>query len=263
MQNKVTKEIPDEATVAYYNSIARRYDLIFSYPSGYNENLCKKLDTFFRRLSIKRILDCGCGTGNTTVGLAKSYDVVGLDISEKMLEIVTEKARRQNVNAKFLRGDWRNLNTIFKRASFDCVICNGNSLFHVPSHHFALSLKNMYDVLRNGGICYVDTRRWEDILRRKPRFALRGHRKISNTDIVVFDTYDYSKNFVIFNVHFIFITYKENCQNFQHESYKVRCHYVFKDALLKSFKEAGFSRVQQIEINSKELPLDTYVGYKD
>jgi ubiquinone/menaquinone biosynthesis C-methylase UbiE len=56
----------------------------------------------------KRVLEIACGTGRFTVMLAeRGADIVGLDISEEMLQQGREKARRAAVTDRlqFMRGD--------------------------------------------------------------------------------------------------------------------------------------------------------------
>lgn len=49
------------------------------------------------------ILDLGCGTGNITIPMSKlGYDMIGLDISEEMLFIASEKAREDGLSDKIL-----------------------------------------------------------------------------------------------------------------------------------------------------------------
>jgi SAM-dependent methyltransferase len=74
-----------------------------------------------------RVLDAGCGTGNTVTGLAKQIpDVqfVGIDISGPSLEIATDAARADGVeNVEF--GKWNLLDRLPENDSFDVVMCLG------------------------------------------------------------------------------------------------------------------------------------------
>ena len=72
----------------------------------------------------KTILNLGCGTGAHDIFLAEAgYDVVGVDLSQEMLNV----ARNKNPNCSYHLGDARNVNLNKK---FDVVI----SLFHVLSY---------------------------------------------------------------------------------------------------------------------------------
>lgn len=55
-----------------------------------------------------RILDVGCGRGRHAVEFAaRGYDVTGLDLSERSLEIATRRAVERDVDVQFVRGDMR------------------------------------------------------------------------------------------------------------------------------------------------------------
>ena len=55
------------------------------------------------------VLELGCGTGRITIPVAKSgTEIVGMDISTKMLDLAQEKANRQitdTTNLTFIKGD--------------------------------------------------------------------------------------------------------------------------------------------------------------
>ena len=54
------------------------------------------------------VLDLGCGTGNMTELLAKEgYDMIGVDNSEDMLEIASEKREKSGLNILYLLQDMR------------------------------------------------------------------------------------------------------------------------------------------------------------
>ena len=57
-----------------------------------------------------RILDIGCGTGRHTIELAKrGYTVIGIDLSESLLNRAKEKASAQNLQIDFQLHDAREL----------------------------------------------------------------------------------------------------------------------------------------------------------
>lgn len=67
-----------------------------------------------------KILDIGCGTGNFSIKLAKmGCKVVGIDISEEMLNIAEEKAKKEDLDIEFYNMDVYDLK--FEKETFDGV----------------------------------------------------------------------------------------------------------------------------------------------
>lgn len=65
-------------------------------------------EAVFEKLGIKPelVLDLGCGTGNITLPMARrGYDMMGVDLSEEMLNIATEKAKAEEKEILFLNQD--------------------------------------------------------------------------------------------------------------------------------------------------------------
>ena len=74
----------------------------------------------FRREGVgpgSRLLDLGCGIGRHAVPLARlGYEIVGLDLSLRYLDLARRYARAQGVarRTQFVRGDFRNLASTLK-----------------------------------------------------------------------------------------------------------------------------------------------------
>ncbi len=84
-----------------------------------------------------RILDVGTGTGFLALILAElGHEVVGLDISDGMIELAKKKAEKKGLKIQFKLGDAENLP--FKDNSFDAVICR-HLLWTLPSPKKALA----------------------------------------------------------------------------------------------------------------------------
>src|SRR5215470_4876390 len=108
---------------------------------------------FFRHLirPASRILDCGCGPGSITVGLAQwapDGQTVGVDIGAEQLEGARVLARDLGVaNVTFRHGDIFDLP--FEDDSFD-VVFSQTVLYHIPDPQKALV--EIKRVLRPGGL---------------------------------------------------------------------------------------------------------------
>lgn len=92
----------------------------------------KVLDQIIRRRSESAVdvLDCACGIGTQTLGLARrGYRVFGTDISTGAVARATREAERLGVSASFGVSDFRVLDEVVD--SYDVVVCCDNALPHL------------------------------------------------------------------------------------------------------------------------------------
>jgi SAM-dependent methyltransferase len=98
-----------------------------------------------------RILDCGCGPGSITIGLAlwaPDGQTIGIDIGEEQLEGARALAKQLGAaNVSFQQGNIFALP--FEDDSFD-IVFSQTVLYHIPSPQRALS--EIRRVLRPGGL---------------------------------------------------------------------------------------------------------------
>ncbi len=107
-----------------FDNIAGKYDFL-------NRLLSMKIDVTWRNKLVKMmkedqpklVLDVATGTGDLAITIQKNLgcDVVGLDLSQKMLDVAIEKVKKQNLQDKItmLKGDAENLP--FEDNKFDAV----------------------------------------------------------------------------------------------------------------------------------------------
>lgn len=78
-----------------------------------------------------RVLDVGCGTGSTTLAVARSLGTkshcIGIDISDPMLAAARARAEREGTPASFIRADAQDF--AFEPASFDMIISRFGVMF--------------------------------------------------------------------------------------------------------------------------------------
>ena len=90
--------------------------------------------------SWRRVLDVGCGTGGTTLAVARQLGAegycTGIDISEPMIAAARARARQEDTTANFIRADAQT--HAFAPASFDMIISRlGVMFFDNPVVAFA------------------------------------------------------------------------------------------------------------------------------
>lgn len=106
----------------------------------------------------KRVLDLGTGPANQISILAKMnphIEFVGVDLSEKMLELAQENCRKLNLkNISFIKDDITTLSKVADQ-SFDGVF-SSVALHHLPSEeHLAMTFKNVSRILTVKRAVYI------------------------------------------------------------------------------------------------------------
>jgi SAM-dependent methyltransferase len=109
-------------TGVFGRDYADAYDLLYA-DKDY-EAECDLLEDVFRGAGrpVRSVLDLGCGTGAHAVRLAaRGYEVVGVDLSEGMLDGARKRAESAgSVELDLIQGDIR---TVRLDRTFDAVIC--------------------------------------------------------------------------------------------------------------------------------------------
>ena len=98
----------------------------------------------------RSVLDIGCGTGATTLAIARALGdggrSLGVDISEPMLALARTRAERERLPATFVRADAET--HVFEPGPFDAIVSRfGVMFFDDPVRAFA----NVRTTLRPGG----------------------------------------------------------------------------------------------------------------
>ena len=122
------------AKPSHYNKEASTYDAF----NEKNSTIINQLiETIFKKYRVKTVLDLSCGTGSQVFWLAKrGFDVEGYDINAKMLKIAKEKAKKENLNIKFMAGDMRST----QAGQFDAAITIFNAIGYLTRKDFQLIL---------------------------------------------------------------------------------------------------------------------------
>jgi SAM-dependent methyltransferase len=114
-------------------------------------NITGGAEDFIARLPLPanaRVLDVACGTGNTTIPLAKrGMHVTGLDLAPNLLEQARARAAEAGLAADFIEGDAEQLP--FADGTFDAVVTMFGAMFAPRPEIVASELAR---VLKPGGM---------------------------------------------------------------------------------------------------------------
>lgn len=123
-----------------------------------------------------RILDVGCGTGENAIHLAsQGSDVVGIDFTQRAIEIAQVKTFERDVDVTFLVGDVLELDYHFREAEFDAVLDSG--LFHtLTDDERPIYVEQVARVLKPGGSYFM-------LCFSVKQPGMSGPRRMSKTEI--------------------------------------------------------------------------------
>src|SRR5215469_12495089 len=120
------------------------------------------LDEFAGRLKgAGRVCDLGCGPGHVAGYLHdRGVDVFGIDLSPGMIE----QARKRNAAVRFRQGNMLALDV--EDAAWAAIVAF-YSIVHIPKTDILQSLREMFRVLRAGGLLFLAFHIGGDVLREK------------------------------------------------------------------------------------------------
>lgn len=144
------------------------YDRIY-HDKMYQEecNFLKHIFDTYGAGKIKTVLDVGCGTGSHALILSDmGYDITGIDLSEKMLQIAENKARGQEKRINFLQGDVRHLDLPQR---FDAVVAMFNVLGYLTTDRdIENAFRSIHKHLKPEGLFVADAWFGPAVLSEKP-----------------------------------------------------------------------------------------------
>lgn len=144
-----TKDEELATTIQTYNEIVEPY-----YENTSKLASSKEVVDEFSKMLPKgaKILDAGCGPGRDAKWFTdKGFDVVGIDLAEKMIEF----ARKIAPKATFKIMDFRKLD--FPDKSFDAIWFS-SSLLSIKKNDAPGALREMYRTLKKGGVMFLNSK---------------------------------------------------------------------------------------------------------
>ena len=125
-----------ELAEGFYDDLAQWYHLMFEDWNRSIANQAAVLGPILERHIGKNsacVLDCACGIGTQTIGLAqRGHIVVGSDLSRSAVARATQEATMRGLNVIFHVADMRQLSVI-PETGFDAVVIADNALPHLLS----------------------------------------------------------------------------------------------------------------------------------
>ena len=112
----------------------------------------------------KEVCECGCGTGSVSVRMAKAgYRMTGIDLSEDMLRVASDKARAWGVKIRFARQDMR---ALALPKPVDAVICPCDGVNYLTDERsLDAFLRRAFQSVKPGGALAFDVSNFEKLTR--------------------------------------------------------------------------------------------------
>lgn len=134
----------------YNQEISSQYDKLVCNRVNYNAE-ASYVEGFFPEHT-KFVLDVGCGTGAHSLVLSEKYKIVGIDLSEEMIDIAKKKTTLKNPT--FLQ---TSIEEFKPKNNFNVVISLYNVINHIESlNELDSFFKNIRRVLNKNGIFIFD-----------------------------------------------------------------------------------------------------------
>lgn len=161
-----------EQTATFYDRLAKNFHLVYADWESSIQRQAASLDRIIRDALGRegnRVLDCTCGIGTQSLGLASlGYEVVGTDLSHEAIERARSEARGRGLDVRFEVADLRTL-SLGSDAAFDVVLSADNSLPHLADEsELKVGIDRMLAHLRPGGLFLASIRDYDAILEDPP-----------------------------------------------------------------------------------------------
>ena len=180
-------------TQTFYDNLSSQYDKLFLDWQSTTIEQAVLLDKLFRSHGFNhsaRILDCACGIGTQSIGLASlGYRVTASDISDGALKEAKERAAKNNVAIRFEHADFCALSEVFSE-QFDIVICMDNALPHMLSKSaLERAVRSITDKIAAGGLFVASIRDYDVLLAERPPYSPPYIHKTDKGQRVSFQTW--------------------------------------------------------------------------
>ncbi len=234
----------------FYDELSEDYaDMI-----GFAEKIKTENKVFEKIISdykISKCLDAGCGVGFHSIILSSlGVDVLGIDISQEMIQKARKLANDFNSNAKFEVLDFSQIKDKYKE-EFELVLCLGNTLPHlINEKDFLVALRNFYNALKMGGVLIIQILNYDRIIENEERIV-----NIRETPEKIFVRfYDFEPTIVgspslkVFEIRRDFLKFNiliiDKTKNYSYKLITTRIKPIKSDELCKKLKIVGFKKVE-------------------
>ena len=234
----------------FYNTLADEYDSMTSF----KQRLIKE-EPLFRSLvekyRIKTALDAGSGTGVHSLLLAQSgVEVTAVDVSQKMLQLLSAHAHEKKIKVKTVKADFLNLPKKI-HDKFDAVFCMGNSLVHAKTRReLKIILSNFHKLLSPYGILFIQILNYDRIISK--REIIQSIKESGGKYFIRF--YGFAKDHIDFNL----LTIEQKGEILRHRIQTIKLRPIIQKEILGLLKDVGFKKIESLDgLNGNKFSINT------
>jgi SAM-dependent methyltransferase len=222
-------------------------------------NTVQEIDFIEKELSLSHgisIIDVGCGTGRHTIELARrGYDVTGIDISDRMLDVARETLKNEGLKGNFIHADATKFSFENKFDLALCICQGGFGLLGLDEEPFLRELKilkNIYDVLKNGSFLFMT------VSNAIPHFRRWSETDVENGNFDIIDNVETFEMEELYPINAKGITFKS--KKFTPSEIKLLLKMAGFQIILICGGTAGSWNKEKLKLNDHEIMV---IGKKD
>lgn len=183
-------------TQTFYDNMAAQYDKLFlDWEATTQEQaiILNKIITDYGFDTSAHVLDCACGIGTQSIGLAAlGYNVTSSDISDGELAEAKVRAEKNGIQIRFEHADFCALSDAFSE-QFDIIVAMDNALPHMlTSEKLNAAVHSITGQIREDGIFVASIRDYDSLLEEKPPYSPPYIHKTEKGQRVSFQTWTWN-----------------------------------------------------------------------
>ena len=237
-----------EGVRRFYDQLASNYHLIFE---DWDASIKRQaavlgaiLESECGAPNAVHVLDCACGIGTQTLGLASlGFTVTACDLSPAAVERARMEAEKRHLKIQLFVANMLNLTEIPDR-NFDAVICMDNALPHLESDEQLLqATTQIRRKLRAGGTFIGSIRDYDNLVQERPTVQGPSFYSDLGSRRIVHQVWDWSDERHYF-IH-LYIT-RQIEGNWETQHYASSYRAVLRAELNRILEAAGFAACRWI-----------------
>jgi glycine/sarcosine N-methyltransferase len=246
-QRHVGKLDMAESTTGFYDDLAAWYHLIFEDWNLSIANQAAILGPILERHTGKAsayVLDCACGIGTQTIGLAqRGHILVGADSSRLAIARATREATMRGLDVNFHLADMRELSVV-PETSFDAVVIADNALPHLLSQtDLERAAGEIAGKLKDSGILLATIRDYDQLVSVRPAMQTPAFYGQDGSTRIVHQVWQWDEDQYALHLYLTLQTQGE----WRVKHLISRCRALQRADLNRALHSAGFTNIQWLE----------------